>query len=613
MAKKFLTDIDLNTNQLQNAVVHALATAPSSGVVGQIYYNTTDKNLYQHDGSNWVVIGKTYTGTSPITVSGTTISHANSGVTAAAKGDTSNQTPAFGGTFKVPSGTVNATGHLTAFADHTVTIPSTEASTSAAGLMSSSDKSKLDGVASGAEVNQNAFSNVTVYQGINVSTIGADSKKDTLTLMGGSNITLTADTTNDKVTIAATDTTYSAGTQALLEAGSDTADRVWQPKIIHDYVASAIGAADAMRFKGTIGTGGTVTALPTSGVMVGDTYRVITAGTYASQTCEIGDLIIATATTPTWTVAQTNIDGAITSISGTSPISVSGSGSSRTVAINTASSLSAGSMSSAHYIKLEGIQTGAEVNQNAFSNVVVGSTTIAADDVTDTLTLVAGSNVTLTPDATNDKVTIAATDTDTKNTAGSTDTSSKIFLIGATSQAANPQTYSHDTAYVGTDGCLYSGGSKVLTAHQTYTAVTGKPTANQTPGFGSTFTISQISQATSGQITATDRTVKIPNTTATTSAAGLMSSSDKSVLAYLQEADLVLAGTTTLTAGQTSKTISLSATQIPVNLTAYDDSGNEVVVDVQKTESSTACSFVVSINSAVSYDITLVYTYVNID
>ena len=49
--------------------------------------------------------------------------------------------------------------------------------------------------------------------------------------------------------------------------------------------------------------------------------------------------------------------------------------------------------------------------QNAFSNVKVGSTTIAADSSTDTLELVAGSNVTLTPDATNDKVTIAATDT----------------------------------------------------------------------------------------------------------------------------------------------------------------------------------------------------------
>ena len=51
--------------------------------------------------------------------------------------------------------------------------------------------------------------------------------------------------------------------------------------------------------------------------------------------------------------------------------------------------------------------------------------------------------------------------TDTKNTAGSTDSSSKLFLIGATSQAANPQTYSHDTAYVGTNGKLYSGGKVV--------------------------------------------------------------------------------------------------------------------------------------------------------
>lgn len=38
-------------------------------------------------------------------------------------------------------------------------------------------------------------------------------------------------------------------------------------------------------------------------------------------------------------------------------------------------------------------------------------------------------------------------DSDTKNTAGSTDTSSKIFLIGATSQAANPQTYSDNQVY----------------------------------------------------------------------------------------------------------------------------------------------------------------------
>ena len=49
------------------------------------------------------------------------------------------------------------------------------------------------------------------------------------------------------------------------------------------------------------------------------------------------------------------------------------------------------------------------------------------------------------------------------NTANSTDTSSKIYLIGAREQTTFPQTYSHDTAYVGTDGCLYSNSKKVAT------------------------------------------------------------------------------------------------------------------------------------------------------
>lgn len=68
-------------------------------------------------------------------------------------------------------------------------------------------------------------------------------------------------------------------------------------------------------------------------------------------------------------------------------------------------------MSPGDYEKLETIARGAEVNQNAFSNVKVGSTTVAADTTTDTIELVAGSNITLTPDATNDKITIAATNT----------------------------------------------------------------------------------------------------------------------------------------------------------------------------------------------------------
>lgn len=53
---------------------------------------------------------------------------------------------------------------------------------------------------------------------------------------------------------------------------------------------------------------------------------------------------------------------------------------------------------------LSGHTHAAYVNQNAFSNIKVGSTTVAADTTTDTVEFV-GSNVTITPDATNDKVT----------------------------------------------------------------------------------------------------------------------------------------------------------------------------------------------------------------
>ena len=140
------------------------------------------------------------------------------------------------------------------------------------------EKNKLANIAAGAEVNQNAFSIVKVGS----TNIQADSKTDTFELVQGSNITLTPDASGDKVTIAATDTTYSD------------------------------------------------------------------------------------ATTSTH-----------------------------------------GLMSTTDKTKLNGIAEGAEVNQNAFGNVKVGSTTIAADSKTDTLEIAGGTSVSVAGDATNDKVTIS--------------------------------------------------------------------------------------------------------------------------------------------------------------------------------------------------------------
>lgn len=83
-----------------------------------------------------------------------------------------------------------------------------------------------------------------------------------------------------------------------------------------DYANSKITAA--VSFKGTLGTGGTITALPTSGYTIGDEYKVITAGTYAENTCEVGDMIIAvksfsgTTANSDWSVIQNNLVGAVT-------------------------------------------------------------------------------------------------------------------------------------------------------------------------------------------------------------------------------------------------------------------------------------------------------------
>lgn len=82
--------------------------------------------------------------------------------------------------------------------------------------------------------------------------------------------------------------------------------------------------------------------------------------------------------------------------------------------------------------KLIGIEAGAQVNQNAFSTVVAGSTSLVADSVSDTLTIRAGTNVTITGVASTDTMTISATDTTYENAttlvAGLLSTADKISL-----------------------------------------------------------------------------------------------------------------------------------------------------------------------------------------
>ena len=86
---------------------------------------------------------------------------------------------------------------------------------------------------------------------------------------------------------------------------------------VQSEIDKKIAASDAMIYKGTIGTKGTVTALPDTTAKTGWSYKVVTAGTYAGAVCEIGDMIVcltdgSSSTPATWTVVQANIDGAVT-------------------------------------------------------------------------------------------------------------------------------------------------------------------------------------------------------------------------------------------------------------------------------------------------------------
>lgn len=141
--------------------------------------------------------------------------------------------------------------------------------------------------------------------------------------------------------------------------------------------------------------------------------------------------------------------------------------------------------------------------------------------------------------------------------------------------------------------------------HPSYTARTGKPTANLTPGFGDTVTVSQITSDASGHVTgATDRTVKIPATAASTSAAGLMSAADKTKLnGVATGAEVnqnafsnVKIGSTTIAADAKTDTLEIVAGD---NITLTPDATNDKVT-IAATDTTYSSKAAASGGTAVS-------------
>lgn len=220
---RYLSNINLSNNQLQNAALHPTATAPSSPVEGQVYFNTSSDKLFVYDGASWVDVsgditsitagaGLTGTGTSgDITLALTT-----TGVTAAS----------YGSSTEIPTFTVDAYGRLTAAGTASITTTLTVAADSGSGdgVSLATDTFTISGTANEIET---SISGDTVTIGLpNDVTIGNNLTVTGNLTVSGTTTTINTETINlaDNVIVLNSNATGSASEDAGIEVerGDDT-------------------------------------------------------------------------------------------------------------------------------------------------------------------------------------------------------------------------------------------------------------------------------------------------------------------------------------------------------------------------------------------------------
>lgn len=367
-------------------------------------------------------------------------------------------TPGFGGKVNVVTSASNdGHGHITGITTTSITIPSSVASTTANGLMSTADKIKLDTTLPNLiSSNKTTIDNYTV-NGFKISTNpildGADIKITGYTKPSTTGALAAADSVNGalgklekKLDDEVTNRTNAVSNLTTTVNNNKTT--------IDNYTINGAKISTNPKITVTVGgSGNAVTTASFSGTVLtltkGATYNNYShpagsgasksTGLYKFSTDGTSHISGVTAVTKSDITAlgipssDTNTTYSFSSGTGSFTVTPSG-GSAQTVSIGKPST--AGTADKvANTLTFTGYQS-KSYNGSAAVSVAIPSRV---------------------SDLTNDSGYITSY-TDTKNTTGSTDSSSKLYLVGATSQASNPVTYSNSGVYTQGSAVYASAG-----------------------------------------------------------------------------------------------------------------------------------------------------------
>ena len=241
---------------------------------------------------------------------------------------------------------ITGTGKVTVTADATGKVTINGAATTAASG-SANGTIAIDGVNVAVKgLNSAAYTASTAYATAAQGTKADNAVPKTTTVNGhalSNNVTVTkadvglGNVTNESKATMFTNAALTGTPTAPTAAGGTNTTQIATTAFVINEIGSKISAAQALRFKGTIGTDGDVTELPANHT-VGDTYVVKAAGNFAGEGCEVGDMIICvksgtTAVNADWSVIQRNLDGAVTGKSLTANTVILGNGGSTVKAL----------------------------------------------------------------------------------------------------------------------------------------------------------------------------------------------------------------------------------------------------------------------------------------